>query len=110
VSPRRIGTGMIGAGCLGKVRARWWALSLAALALGLLVAPLAGAQPAKVPRVGLLGVGSAGPSPFRDGLRQGLRELGYVEGQNIVFEDAPRSTGTVVSPRPPPSSSGSRSR
>ncbi len=59
--------------------------------LQLLIAALtAEAQPVKVPRVGLLGLGSAGRSPFFEALRQGLRERGWVEGQNITFED--RST------------------
>ncbi len=62
-----------------------------AVALLLLTAPLAAeAQPVKVPRVGLLGLGSAARSPFFEALRQGLRERGWVEGQNITFED--RST------------------
>jgi len=56
--------------------------------LGLLGVPLAvGAQqPRKVPRVGVIGEGSptdSGNAPFR----QGLRELGYVEGQSVVIED-----------------------
>ena len=58
------------------------------LAFSILVAPLAvGAQQAgKVPRVGVLSPG-IGPaiSAFYETLRQGLRELGYVEGQSIVF-------------------------
>jgi ABC-type uncharacterized transport system substrate-binding protein len=41
-------------------------------------------QPAKVPRIGFLG---ATPDPARtESFRQGLRELGYVEGQNIAIE------------------------
>jgi len=40
----------------------------------------------KLPRVGILAVGAEGPSP-REALRQGLREQGYVEGQNIALED-----------------------
>jgi len=50
---------------------------------GLLAAPLAAeAQPAaKVPRIGVLGSGSrADLSPRLDPFRQGLRELGWVEG------------------------------
>ncbi len=63
---------------------------ITALAVGLLAAPLlVGAQqPAKVPRVGILRdvTPSPGPDdPFPE-FRQGLRELGYVEGQNIVLE------------------------
>src|SRR5215472_8031238 len=41
-------------------------------------------QPTKVPRIGYL-TGSA-TNPRIDAFRQGLRELGYVEGKNIVIE------------------------
>ena len=56
---------------------------------GLLAAPLAvEAQPAGTRRIGLLDTSS--PSPARvqlwDTLRQRLRELGYLEGQNVAFE------------------------
>jgi hypothetical protein len=42
----------------------------------------------KVPRIGYLSPGSASASLFSrdDAFRQGLRELGYVEGKNIVIE------------------------
>jgi len=57
---------------------------------GLLAAPLAAeAQPAgKVPRVGVLSGGSpSDPVPRGvDAVQQGLRELGYVEGQSIAIE------------------------
>jgi len=44
-------------------------------------------QPRKVPRVGLLASGSsATDAPRMEAFRQGLRELGYVENQNIVIE------------------------
>jgi putative ABC transport system substrate-binding protein len=43
-------------------------------------------QPRKLPRIGFLFYGSPGPSPEVDAFRQGLRELGYVEGQNITIE------------------------
>ncbi len=61
------------------------------IAGGLLAAPLAaeGQQPAKVARIGFL-VTSSLESPEVQGLldafRQGLRERGYVEGQNIIIE------------------------
>jgi putative tryptophan/tyrosine transport system substrate-binding protein len=56
--------------------------------LGLLAAPLADqAQAAgKIPRVGFLFYGSPGPTREVDAFRQGLRELGYVDGQNITVE------------------------
>jgi putative tryptophan/tyrosine transport system substrate-binding protein len=59
------------------------------LALGLLGAPLAAqAQPAgKVWRIGFLGLAS--PSIFEkqvEALRAGLRDLGYLEGKNVVIE------------------------
>jgi putative ABC transport system substrate-binding protein len=61
---------------------------LAVIGGGLLAAPRAAeAQPAKAPRVGLLGLGSAESSPLFEALRQGLRERGWVAGQNITFED-----------------------
>src|SRR5262245_53902756 len=41
-------------------------------------------QPTKVPRIGYL-TGSA-TNPRIDAFHQGLRELGYVEGKNIVIE------------------------
>ena len=53
----------------------------------LITAPFAQAQqPAKVPRIGYLAPSiSASPSLF-EAFQQGLRELGYVEGKNIVIE------------------------
>jgi putative ABC transport system substrate-binding protein len=39
-----------------------------------------------VGRVGFLFYGSAGPSPEVEAFRRGLRELGYIEGQNILIE------------------------
>ena len=57
-----------------------------ALVFVVLVVPLAvGAQPT-VTRIGVLSPGSPGPSPLLDAFRQGLRELGHVEKQNIAIE------------------------
>jgi putative tryptophan/tyrosine transport system substrate-binding protein len=44
-------------------------------------------QPTKIPRIGFLGGGSASANAGRiEAFRQGLRELGYVEGKNVVIE------------------------
>jgi len=44
-------------------------------------------QAGKVPRIGFLGLTSASDRPpLLDAFRQGLRELGWVEGQNIVID------------------------
>ena len=44
-------------------------------------------QPKKVPLVGFLVPGSPSSYSARiEAFRQGLRELGYVEGQNIIIE------------------------
>ena len=64
---------------------------LRGLALGTLSVPLgAGAQQAgKVYRVGYLGQGAPSHSGERNalaGFRQGLRDLGYVEGKNLIIE------------------------
>lgn len=49
--------------------------------------PIAGlAQSGKVPRIGILVLGNPNPAPFLTAFREGLRELGYIEGQNISFE------------------------
>ena len=42
-------------------------------------------QPAKIPRIGFLFIGSK-DQPHLDKFRQGLRDLGYVEGKNIAIE------------------------
>src|SRR5438105_1719196 len=45
------------------------------------------AQPStKVARIGALYIGLADAESFKKELREGLRELGYIEGQNISFE------------------------
>src|SRR5215467_5665947 len=54
----------------------------------LAVAVIADAQqPNKVFRIGYLTVGDAPiDSPRSEGIRLALREIGYIEGQNIAFE------------------------
>ena len=62
---------------------------LGTLAGGVLAAPFAaGAQSgAKIPKVGFLLAGSArSPSPVVEALEKGLRDLGWINGQNVVLE------------------------
>jgi putative ABC transport system substrate-binding protein len=61
---------------------------LVTFALGLLVAPLApDAQPsAKVARIGWLAGTTPGQEPSVEAFLEGMRALGYVEGQNLVME------------------------
>ena len=62
-----------------------WLLATVLLA----TAPPAEAQSqAKIPRIGYVsGTGdSSNPGPYVEALRQGLRDLGYVEGKNFVIE------------------------
>src|ERR1700731_4183319 len=44
------------------------------------------AQQPKVPTIGVLVIGNISPEEFWREFRQGLRDLGYIEGQNIRFE------------------------
>src|SRR2546423_7271034 len=44
------------------------------------------AQQPKVPTIGALVIGNISPEEFWREFRQGLRDLGYIEGQNIRFE------------------------
>ena len=74
----------------GPERRRMATLLTLIAAVVLLITPLpVGAQQAgKVHRIGWLSGGSPGPGakPFQDELLAGLRDLGYVEGQNIIIE------------------------
>ena len=63
---------------------------LVALTLSILTVPLRGTAqaPAKVYRIGMLRPGSppAGSSPNFEAFRQGMHNLGYIEGQHFVVE------------------------
>ena len=60
-----------------------WLLATVFLATDSLSAAQKSAQ---VPRIGYLSAGPSGPSPNIEVFRQGLRALGYVEGQTITIE------------------------
>jgi putative ABC transport system substrate-binding protein len=67
-------------------KAGWSSILVAAMLLTVAVAVEA-QQPTKIPRIGYLGFGSPSTIPTRiEAFRQGLRELGYVEGKNIFIE------------------------
>ena len=60
-------------------------ITIVILALGGILVPAEAQQAAKIPRVGFLA--PQGRSlPLFDAFRQGLADLGYVDGQNILIE------------------------
>jgi putative tryptophan/tyrosine transport system substrate-binding protein len=61
---------------------------LRCIALGLLAAPLAAEaqQTAVIPRIGYLAGDLTTGQHLHEAFRQGLRDLGYVEGRNVVME------------------------
>lgn len=62
------------------------ALCLLTTLLLLIVSPAEAQQPGKVPLMGYLSADVGRGSPNAEALRQGLKELSYVEGQNITIE------------------------
>src|SRR5262245_43866413 len=68
------------------MKRKFTALTLSAM-LFALCASAEAQQPKKVPRIGYLSpTDPATDSPRAEGLRLALRELGYIEGQNIAIE------------------------
>jgi len=67
-----------------NVKAAFWLVAVVLL----VAVPFAGAQqPAKIPRLGYIsGVSVSNLASRIDAFRQGLRDLGYVEGKNIAIE------------------------
>ncbi len=59
-----------------------------AMAFAVLVSahPASAQKAGNVPRIAILSFARLGPSETIDALRQGLRDLGYVEGHNIIIE------------------------
>jgi putative ABC transport system substrate-binding protein len=58
--------------------------AVAVLVLALLAAPVAAET--RVSRIGFISTASPGSSPANNAFQRGLRELSYIEGQNIVIE------------------------
>ena len=69
---------------MNRVQRRQFLIAAGAL----LATPLAadGQQAAKVARIGYLSLNLAASPHLRDAFLQGLRDLGYVEGRNVVIE------------------------
>ena len=66
---------------------KWLGFSVVAFVLALYGAVGDAQQPAKIPRIGFLIASSPSANAARiEAFRQGLGELGYVEGKNIVIE------------------------
>ena len=62
----------------------WMLLCALLLALGV---PVEAQQPKKIVRLGYLAaVSAAADAPRLEAFRQGLRELGYIEGQNLFID------------------------
>ena len=72
-----------------SVRRKLWSFALAALVFG--IGSAGAQQPTSIPRLGYVS-SAGGPQSTAKQLelvRQGLRELGYIEGKNIVIEYRP---------------------
>ena len=69
------------------MRKKVFRLTLCTLLLALSF-PAQAQQPAKIPRIGYVsGTGDpSDPGPYVEAFPQGLRDLGYIEGKNIVIE------------------------
>jgi hypothetical protein len=66
---------------------KWLGLSIIAFVLVVAAAVAQAQQPARIPRIGILSPASGSVFPARvEAFRQRLRELGYVEGKNILIE------------------------
>ena len=60
--------------------------TIALVALGTLPFAASAQRAGGVPRIGYLSSNLAGSSHMTEGFRQGLRDLGYVEGRNVAIE------------------------
>jgi putative ABC transport system substrate-binding protein len=64
---------------------KWVVIFAIVLTVALCGAMAHAQQPAKIPRIGFLFIGSK-DQPHLESFRQGLRNLGYIEGKNILIE------------------------
>ena len=69
------------------MRKRFFGLALSAMLL-VLCSFAEAQQPKKIPRIGYVSVSGDAKNPgrFVEAFRQGLRDIGYIEGKNIVVE------------------------
>jgi putative tryptophan/tyrosine transport system substrate-binding protein len=68
-------------------RPKWWGIFAIAFVFGFAGVEARAHQPKKIPRIGFLGASSPSAISARiEAFRLGLRELGYVEGKNILIE------------------------
>jgi len=66
---------------------KWVGIIAIAVVIAMCGAAALAQQPAKIPRIGLLNTNVSEAFTARtEGFRQGLRELGYIEGKNILIE------------------------
>ena len=89
---------------------KWMGLSVIAFVLVVAGAMAQAQQPAKMPRIGYLSTNTpVAMSTRTEAFLQGLRELGYVEGKNIVIEYRYAEGNAIASPRSRPNWCGSMS-
>jgi ABC-type uncharacterized transport system substrate-binding protein len=67
-------------------RPKWWGFFAIAFALAFGGVEARAQQPTNVPRIGYLTGTNLAATGRQEALRQGLRDLGYAEGKNIVIE------------------------
>src|SRR5262245_11782423 len=66
---------------------KWWGIFAIAFVFAFGGVEARAQQPKKITRIGYLSMSDAATDSARsEAIRQALRELGYIEGQNIAFE------------------------
>jgi putative tryptophan/tyrosine transport system substrate-binding protein len=77
----------------GQINRRMVSIAVSSILLVLTVAASA-QQPKKIPRIGYMAaVSASADAPRLEAFRQGLRDLGYIEGQNIIIDYRHRARG-----------------